>query len=55
MGGDDWYRRISIESKPESPLLRRSLLIFMKAVSVLWQGWKSDWKSSCRELWDRWE
>ncbi len=35
-----------MENEPESAAVRRSLVIFMSAVSVLWQGRKPDWKGS---------
>lgn len=38
--------RMRIASKPESAAMRRSLVIFIRAVSVLWRGQKSDWKYS---------
>lgn len=35
-------RRMRMESKPVSAAMRRSLVIFMSAVSVLWRGRKPD-------------
>ena len=37
-----------MESKPVSAAMRRSLVIFKSAVSVLWRGRKPDWNCSYR-------
>lgn len=39
-----------MESKPESAAIRRSLVTFISAVSVLWEGRKPDWNCSYRLL-----
>lgn len=39
-------RRMRMDSKPESAAIRRSLVIFRRAVSVLWRGRKPDWNCS---------
>lgn len=39
-------RRMRMESKPVSEAMRRSLVIFRSAVSVLWRGRKPDWNCS---------
>ena len=39
-------RRMRMDKCPESAAIRRSLVIFMSAVSVLWPGRKPDWNSS---------
>lgn len=39
-------RNMRMESKPESAAMRGALVNFMRAVSVLRQGWKLDWKGS---------
>ena len=48
-------RRMRIEREPVSAARRRSLVILMRAVSVLWWGRKPDWNFSKRLLWERWE
>ena len=48
-------RRMRIEREPVSASRRRSLVILMRAVSVLWWGRKPDWNFSKRLLWERWE
>lgn len=44
-----------MERRPESVARRRSLVILMRAVSVLWRGRKPDWNCSYRSLEVRWE
>ena len=39
-------RRMRMESKPESAAVRRSMVISMRVVSVLWRGQKPDRKCS---------
>ena len=41
-------RRMRMESEPVSAAVRRSLVILIRAVSVLWRGRKPDWKGSYR-------
>ena len=43
-------RRMRMVSSPESDAMRRSLVILMSAVSVLWSGRKPDWNCSYRLL-----
>ena len=45
-------RRMKMEIKPESAAMRL-LVILIRAVLVLWRGWKPDWNCSYRLLWVR--
>ena len=41
-------------NSPQSAAMRRSLVIFTRAVSVLWRGWKPDWNCTKRLLSGKW-
>lgn len=47
-------RCIRMARRPESAARRRSFVIWLRAISVLWLGQKPDWKGSRRLFFDRW-